>query len=242
MTDRLVRSPVFILSPMRSGSTLLRVLLDSHSHIRAPHELHLRTLGVNFAETYTELAMQRLGLARDDLEHLLWDRLLHWELTRSGKRVIVDKTPANALGWSRLRDCWPDARYIFLLRHPGTMHASLCEVSPDIAADTLAHVIARFVDGVEAARAELPGLTVRYEDLVADPATVTKELCAFLDVPWEAEMLEYGRFDHGTFEMYLGDFTDKIRSGRIREARATPAPDAVSPILREACRKWGYAD
>src|SRR3954470_10054533 len=45
-TSRLVRSPVFVLSSVRSGSTLLRVLLNSHSQIRAPHELHLRTLQV----------------------------------------------------------------------------------------------------------------------------------------------------------------------------------------------------
>ncbi|MFC7591929.1 sulfotransferase [Nonomuraea antimicrobica] len=43
---RLVKSPVFVISPVRSGSTLLRMLLNSHSRIRAPHELHLRTIGV----------------------------------------------------------------------------------------------------------------------------------------------------------------------------------------------------
>jgi len=40
--DRLVAAPVFILCTLRSGSTLLRVLLNSHSQIHAPHELHLR--------------------------------------------------------------------------------------------------------------------------------------------------------------------------------------------------------
>ncbi|XDO64283.1 sulfotransferase [Streptomyces sp. RLB1-33] len=44
---RLVDSPVFVLSSVRSGSTLLRVLLNSHSQIRAPHEMHLRTVHVH---------------------------------------------------------------------------------------------------------------------------------------------------------------------------------------------------
>ena len=44
--DRLVTAPTFILSSVRSGSTLLRLLLDSHPDICAPHEMHLRGIGV----------------------------------------------------------------------------------------------------------------------------------------------------------------------------------------------------
>src|SRR5690625_2515261 len=36
IASRQVDSPVFVLSPVRSGSTLLRMLLNSHSRIRAP--------------------------------------------------------------------------------------------------------------------------------------------------------------------------------------------------------------
>src|SRR6266516_3925186 len=35
--DRLLSAPVFVLSPLRSGSTLLRVLLNSHYQLYAPH-------------------------------------------------------------------------------------------------------------------------------------------------------------------------------------------------------------
>ena len=118
---RLVDSPVFVLSSVRSGSTLLRVLLNSHSQIRAPHEMHLRTLHVNMSRDFTADAMQALELDKDELEHTLWDRLLHLELGRSGKQIIVDKTPPNTLVWPRLHRCWPSARYIVLLRHPAAV-------------------------------------------------------------------------------------------------------------------------
>ncbi|WKX14567.2 sulfotransferase [Streptomyces sp. NL15-2K] len=124
---RLVKSPVFVLSSVRSGSTLLRVLLNSHSRIRAPHEMHLRTLHVELTRDFTAEAMKALELDKEELEHVLWDRVLHLELTRSGKDVIVDKTPANTLIWPRLRRCWPDARHIVLLRHPGAVITSLAE-------------------------------------------------------------------------------------------------------------------
>jgi hypothetical protein len=268
--DRLVPSPVFILSTMRSGSTLLRVLLNSHSRICSPHEMHLRTLEVRFTEFYTRLAMDKLGLDGPGLEYLLWDRLLHRELGRSGKEVIVDKTPGNALCWRRLRECWPEARYVFLLRHPGSVLGSVLDTSqsqwkgmtqmmleqfpsasgsrgtreterPD-ATDMMTKMVLEHLEGVDEAMKTLPGLTVRYEELVERPVDVTRPICAFLDVPWEPQMLEYGKHDHGPFEVFIGDFTDKIRSGEIRQARALPEPDEVPAALHDVCRSWGYLE
>lgn len=48
--DRLSSEPVFILSPVRSGSTLLRSMLDAHSLIHAPHESHVRRLAVEWQD------------------------------------------------------------------------------------------------------------------------------------------------------------------------------------------------
>ena len=238
--DRLVPSPVFILAPGRSGSTLLRVLLNSHSLIRAPHEIHLRTLRVKYEAPYTSRAIERLGLDQAELEHLLWDRLLHWELNRSGKKVIVDKAPENVLVWPRLRECWPQARYIFLIRHPASIFASMSEVSPNLPVERIVHLVTQFIDGIEAARNELPGCMVRYEDLTKKPEDATQKLCSFLGVHWEPEMLQYGNFPQGPFEKFLGDFTEKIRSGAIRPARELPDPEAIPLSLRGACRRWGY--
>ena len=47
---RLLTAPVFIFSAPRSGSTLLRVILGSHSSLYAPPELPLKHVGVR-AET-----------------------------------------------------------------------------------------------------------------------------------------------------------------------------------------------
>jgi len=92
--DRLVAAPVFILCTLRSGSTLLRVLLNSHSQIHAPHELHLRYVSVTLDKTWSKRSMKQMGLDAGTLEYLLWDRLLHRELSGSGKRMIVEKTPS----------------------------------------------------------------------------------------------------------------------------------------------------
>jgi hypothetical protein len=239
--DRLLRAPVFVICTLRSGSTLLRVLLDSHPKIRAPHELHLRYLSVHFDQQWSERSMKELGLDAKGAEYLLWDRLLHRELNTSGKELIVDKTPNNVFIVDRLRECWPDARLIFLLRHPAAIARSRRAILGEDADDEKnVGLIRRYCEALESARQAYDGHTVRYEDLTADPKRETRAICKFLGVRWTSDMLEYGRFDHGRYKAGLGDWADKIKTGQIQPPEPPPAPEEVPPALREMSEKWGY--
>lgn len=239
-SSRLVPEPVFVLSPIRAGSTLLRVLLNSHSQIRAPHEMHLRTLHVTPAREFSADVMADLGLDKDELEHLLWDRILHLELQRSGKSVIVDKTPANVLIWKRLRRAWPQAKYLVVLRDPAAIVESVVSRRADCDRDAAVAEVAGYARRLDAARQALPCLTIRYEDLTSDPAAVTQRVCAHLGVGWEPTMLEYGRFDHGTFRPFAGDWSEKIRSGSIQPARLPLATALDDERVRAIADRWGY--
>lgn len=238
---RVVPSPVFVLSPVRSGSTLLRVILNSHSQICAPHEMHLRHIRVRVDDkNYARNAVRRLGLDEEELENLLWDRLMLRELSRSGKRIFVDKTPGNVDQWRRLAKAWPAARFIFLIRHPGASAASLMRARPNEPAEQHDKVILRFAERVEQARRSLGGLVVRYEDLTTEPEQVTRTICRFLGTRWEPAMLDYGARSHGAFQYGLGDWTDKIKSGRIHPARPNPPPESIAESLRSISAAWGY--
>jgi hypothetical protein len=239
--DRLVDAPAFILCTLRSGSTLVRVLLNSHSQIHAPHEIHLRYLSVSFDAKWSERSMGEMGLDAKALQYLLWDRLLHRELAASGKRQIVDKTPNNVFIADRIRDCWPDARFIYLLRHPAAIARSRAAYRPDDEPpeDNVA-LIKRYCEALERARRIHDGMTVRYEDVTADPAAETRRVCEFLGVQWEPNMLEYGNFDHGRFRAGLGDWADKIKTGKIQPAEPPPPPEQIPEPLRDVCAMWGY--
>ena len=229
---------MFVICTLRSGSTLLRVLLDSHSQIRSPHELHLRYVSVHFDQKWSERSMAELGLDARRAEYLLWDRLLQRELAASGKAIIADKTPNNVFIVDRLRECWPDARFIYLLRHPAAIAKSRHAARPQDSAERNAAMVLRYGNAVEEARRKYPGLTVRYEDLASDPETVTRQVCDFLGVPWEREMLDYGRFEHGKFKPGLGDWSANIKSGEIKPPE--PPPEEIPPELVELARDWGY--
>jgi hypothetical protein len=238
--DRLVEAPAFVLSSVRSGSTLLRVLLNSHSQIHAPQELHLRDTRVEVKSKYAERALDSLGLDAPHLEYLLWDRLLHRELAASGKRQLVNKTPSDVFIVDRIQECWADARFIFLLRHPAAIAASRHATRPQDSEERNVEMVRRYGDALERARTTLPGHTVRYEDLASDPETETRRLCEFLGVAWEPEMLDYGQFSHGRFRPGLGDWNEKIKSGQIQPPTPPPPLEEIPEALRDLCAAWGY--
>jgi hypothetical protein len=201
--------------------------------------LHLGGLQVHAASKRTAAAFTELGITSVEMEHLLWDRVLHRELQRTGKQVLVEKTPNNALIHQRLVACWPDARFLFLLRHPATVAASWQDAhagrrTPD---EVLAKVL-KSMRAVEAARQNLPGMTIRYEDLTADPKDQTQRICAFLGLDWDPRMLDYLAGDE-VFIRGLGDWREKIRSGQVQAARPVP-PGPLAPELVELCRAWDY--
>ncbi len=236
--DRLVSSPVFLFSPTRSGSTLLRSILNSHSQVCAPHEMHLNRLRVRAPQEYAKKAIADLGLTTDELENLLWDRVLHRQLIASRKSIIVDKTPQNVTFWPRVAASWPRARYLYLLRHPASIARSHAEGRPHIEQEQHIRTVQRYGRHINAAREHLPGHLVRYEDLVTAPEETTQAICDWLGVRWERSMLEYGRFSHGSYRRQgTGDWSENIRSGRIQQLR--PPPE-TPPDLVELAESWGY--
>jgi amino acid adenylation domain-containing protein len=143
------RPAVFILSPPRSGSTLLRVMLAGHPRLFAPPELDLLTFPTlaqrraAFAGTYAfrlegvvRAVMELQGCDAAAAEHLIagWERA-GWSSARCygqlqewlGDRVLVDKTPSYSLEPAVLRraeEQFDGPLFVHLLRHPcGTVQS-----------------------------------------------------------------------------------------------------------------------
>jgi hypothetical protein len=98
----------------------------------------------------------------------------------------------------------------------------------------------RYMMKLEEARKALPGKTVRYEDLTAEPETIVRQLCKYLGISFEPEMLEYGEFGHGRIGAGLGDTSAKLKSGRIQPAAAPPDLGEMPEELARMCATWGY--
>jgi protein-tyrosine sulfotransferase len=142
---------VFVVSLARSGSTLLRYLLDAHPQIVSPAELNLSTLLLHAADTWhraheglgrtdpgatEETAAGDQGAARTALspEALRWATQIVNQLTAdlaraAGASVFVDKSLTTIDQLPIVARCYPKARYIFLYRYPLDMIASGIEAS-----------------------------------------------------------------------------------------------------------------
>jgi hypothetical protein len=223
--ERLVEAPIFIVPVAHTDSGPLQVLLNGHSRIRAPRGLTLPALQVRPSRAYSADVMSSLGLDQPELEHLLWDRLLHHELETSGKEFAVGKVSAST--WQRIATTWPDGRYLFLLRDPAAVFEAalkLSDLNEEAERDAVVEKVLENLTEIEAARKALPGISITCEKLVADPQSQSRRICDHLEVSWELEML------------YENEEDFKIRT-------SLPAPSVELPEqLRDIAKLWGYLD
>lgn len=159
-------------------------------------------------------------------------------MTNAGKQHIVDKTLGKLMDWRQIAAYWPDARYLMLTRHLGDILASaLASAPPEHALEPLPLILS-YPRELHEAIGTLNGLVVSYEDLTTQPETKTARICAYLGVEWGSAIYDYGRQDHSPFQFGIGDFGDKVRSGRNQPAQGPPGP--IPPSLRHVAAHLGY--
>jgi hypothetical protein len=251
----------FIVAPFRSGTTLLRLILDSHPDIAAPPETFIfsQILAPLRDERVTR-AMWNLGYHRDALALALGDcarGFLEGYAASKGKRFWIEKTPAYVDLLPELREAMPDARYIMLYRHPYDVVRSMNErnmvvTQPEIACHRPDHpsdfatycaFVANQHQKMRAFQRAHPEscLELRYERLVAAPDDEIKALCTFLGLTYAPAMLDFQRVPHDTG---FGD--EKIHQTSGIEVRAgararTPEQESEArAYLGATARDLGY--
>lgn len=195
-------SPVFIVGPLRSGTTLLRLLLDHHPDICIFGEFEAAVSQAN-GEEWPEISAYREFLKNDRQTKsyglVIRDDLEYRDLVLDLFEQIASRTEKSIVGaavhsrMDLIPKLWPHARYIHLLRDPRDVAKSCIGmgwvgnvyegayywVEPerhwDIVVDTVP------VENV---------LTVKYEDLVDNPDLVLTQACRFLGTSFDPEMLE----------------------------------------------------
>lgn len=211
MSERML----FVIGAPRSGTTLLMRMLNAHPDILSRPEPHLLTplarLGyfgrvdaapydVFQAASSSRAFVADLPGGEDTYVRALrayTDTLYGEMLAPTGKRYLVDKTPAYALELPFITRLFPRARYLVLTRHPFAIFASFAASFFDDDWEAAHHhnpllerylpALARFVR-----EAPVPHLHLRYEALVADPEAHMRDVANHLDLPFVDGMVEYG--------------------------------------------------
>jgi hypothetical protein len=207
--------PVFILSDVRSGSTLLRYILDTHPRICSPAELYLGQLCQNLywavyyslGQTYAVTGNdERELLARAEVRRIVSEMMNSYAVARN-KQIWCEKSPPNLLYLDTLKGVFPDGKYICLYRNCMDVVYSTLEAQKFGYGPMLAKYIHRepenFVAGlIEGWVDRTTSLLnfernnarscfrIKYEPLVYDPAGTLKPLFAFLGVEWDPALIE----------------------------------------------------
>ncbi len=197
-------TPIFIGGLFKSGTSLLRAMLGQHPNIAAGLETNWfevdwpagRGRGGEPLADYVGRTGSFFGFDPSDAEALarkstdvvaFVDGLLGGYANRLGKRRWAEKTPGNILHVARIREAWPGARILHIVRDPRDVFASLRQARKW---DTAAEFGARWCAflGAAAAVRGTDLLELRYEDLVTNPEATMRRVLEHLDEPWQPEV------------------------------------------------------
>jgi len=251
---------ILLLSPPRSGSTLLQQMLGAHPQIHTHPEPHLLT-PLAFQGYFYQVerapynhrtaarALRNFVAALPDGEEdyldacraycgFLYTRMLHG----TGKRYFLDKTPNYAdTILPFVHRLLPRARYIVLTRHPLAVLSSNARTFFDGDYDR-AHYSRKLLEEFVPPIAEflrdpaVASLHVRYETLVTDPESTLAGIFEHLRLGYEPECLNYGRRPQARAE--IGDPNVYNHERPVTNSLRRWVDDLLEDPAREAlCRR-----
>jgi hypothetical protein len=279
-----MNDPIFIVGANRSGTTLLRLILNAHSRIGIPDEVayfnshfagvpieRWRTPGLEtreyraFVERFLARICATLQLAdcgtveREVLENGPYDFrrpyqlvLEHWA-RQHGKERWGEKTPGNLFYVDAIREMFPDARFIHMVRDPRAGVSSMRRTS-FLADDVIINALNRqkyMREGLkQQARMASTGtwMQVRYEDLVTQPERIVRALCEFLREVFEPDMLNFHRDAERFMNPKAADDFNQAATQPIVKSKSESWQDeltarevaAIETICGDSMQAFGY--
>lgn len=287
----MLNKPIFIICIHRSGSTLLRNILDANSEVAmATDEMHIsvpyyRTLDNIFSglDLDREAGVEKLcdkifsgdirgsfwrdyrttGVSRDSVcrEIKKSDRtlksvieiLLHEYMKSREKKRVGVKYPLHPGRAEQLEDWFPDCKIICLTRDPRAVIASKLNdkatrerkrkfgvFSFIIHYITMLLFIFDFIWFSRIIRRNRERYFIlKYEEIGKDPEKMISEICEFLEIPYEPEMLKVsGKPSSHTSSTESG--FDRSRINRWRTVLNRFDQFIIKVACRRAMRRVGY--
>jgi hypothetical protein len=134
MKDPVLDEPVIVLTAARSGSTLLRLILDAHPDLACPPETNIVRICAQLAAVW---CMTNGESSADDIPEGLREAIakaissvFHEPLRRQGKARWCDKSLGTAPLAAWFSKLYPETKFICLYRHCADFIYSGLEASP----------------------------------------------------------------------------------------------------------------
>jgi hypothetical protein len=210
------RDPVpFVVGMNRSGTTLLRMMLDAHPQLTIPPETHFVPALIKVCrepDATPEDALEAMKSAREwgdfgfsDEEMLTRLRATNMRpgpavrtfyeayMEQQGKSRWGEKTPTYVQRMKLIQRALPEARFVHVIRDGRDVALSVLDRTVrDLTATDVAR---RWTKKIAKARDDAPRLhhylEIRYEDLIGDTEPVLRRVCEFIKLDFDPGMLSY---------------------------------------------------
>ena len=236
-------APILIGGCGRSGTTLLRVILDSHPNLCCGPESNLFLVGKTHRLSVDELAFKfdlppgriiEMQQASPSLAEFI-DRFFSAYATARGRPRWAEKTPKNVTVLDFIGAHFPQAKFVHVIRDGRDVACSLrTHPRHQVVDGRLVRLdtrnpwklgVSRWVEDVRAGlrfRADSRYREIRYEDLVAKPEPALRGLFDFIGEPWDERVLNF-----------------HAERGSARDVRKFPQnPEATRPLYPDAMGRW----
>ena len=251
-------NPLFVVGVFRSGTSLLCSILNQNPQVSLmfecdvwnfPRPLLESRFRRNWAERiefYNE-ALSRHRLVRDGdhagLEKIRAASDLYQAFgALKGAKICGEKSPFYCDRLVQLRRHYPNATFVTVWRNPAEIYRSVLKAGQTSRFFGKPGMLSRMIYSQEqlirqTAQIERDGakiFRVSYADIVDRTEKTCRELCAFLDVPYDAQMLQLNKADLST--IYKAPHHAYLRRGVI-ERQKYPR-ELVKPRVAETLERY----
>lgn len=198
------KAPIFIVGCPRSGTTLLRVMLDSHPNICCGPETHLIKNLKTFKESiniYWKM-LEPYGISQNVLAKKLSEifRIFPENYMKIKKKQRwAEKTPDNIFYMDFIDELFQSCQFINIIRDGRDVVCSYRERWGRIRFLIAIRDWNRSIELTERYHTKFSKdryLEVRYEELVLNPEQETKRIMDFLGEDWTPDLLEHHSKKH----------------------------------------------
>jgi hypothetical protein len=203
----MISQPVFLVGAERSGTTLLRLMLDGHPELAWNEEFEYAVDLMPADEGYPDLGPYHAYLEEDRIFRLsgfvidkqrsypeLLDSFLEQKKSKDNKRLVGATVHRH---FDRLLRIWPDARFVHVLRDGRDVARSVIEMGW---AGNLWTGCERWIEAEnlwENVKGNITAdrhVTVLFEHLIQDPVRELTRICEFCGVEYHPVMLDYPKY------------------------------------------------